>query len=218
MENKDKSPTFHIRTDYTLNKLDENVLPDDPFKLFDNWMHLAINSKIQDPNAFSFSTADKSGQPRSRIVLLRDYSERGFSFFTNYNSSKGKTIEVNPKVCMSFFWPELQQQIRIDGEIVKVSEAESDEYFDSRPKESQLGAWASSQSEVLSSREKLEADFNELQTKYKGKEIPRPQHWGGYLIIPTCFEFWQGRASRLHDRIEYNLDKSGIWIHTRLYP
>lgn len=218
MAEKPKSPAFNLRTDYNKSKLDESVLPANPFKLFESWMHIAINSNIQDPTAFTLSTCGNDLKPRARIVLLRNYTQDGFSFFTNYNSEKGKAVLENPNVCMSFFWPDLQQQIRIDGVIEKLPTKDSDEYFISRPRESRIGAWASLQSEKLDSRKTLDDAYNSLVVKFQDSDIPRPEYWGGYLIKPISFEFWQGRSSRLHDRIEYFIMQDGTWKISRLYP
>jgi pyridoxamine 5'-phosphate oxidase len=166
----------------------------------------------------TLATVNRKGQPDARIVLLRGVDKNGFSFFTNYKSAKGREINENKKVCLNFFWPDLSRQVRIAGTIEKLSAKISDDYFQSRPRESQLGAWASNQSEVIENRQALEAKFDEFEQKFNGKKIPRPAHWGGYIVRPVTIEFWQGRASRLHDRILYEKNKSGTWKISRLAP
>lgn len=201
-----------------MDEIDENKFSKNPIIQFNRWMANAIDSTIEDPNAMTLSTAGKNYKVDSRIVLLRDASTNGFSFFTNYNSAKGKEIKENKNVCLSFFWPQLQRQIRIKGTAVKLSEKKSDAYFNSRPRESQLGAWASHQSEVLINRTDLEKRYEYLQKKYEGKKVPRPKHWGGYLVKPIEIEFWQGRENRLHDRLVYLKKRNGNWIFSRLNP
>lgn len=204
------------RTDYGKKTLVESRCPEKPHLLLDSWLRHA-HMHVSDANAFTLSTVNAQGYPTSRIVLLRELDERGISFFTNYQSQKGGDMEAHPNVSINFFWSQLERQVRIEGEVEKLSASESDAYFNSRPRASQIGAWASAQSQVLSSRDELELKVESLKQKFEGKEIPRPDFWGGYLVRPTKFEFWQGRPSRLHDRIQYEQEKSH-WIIKRLSP
>lgn len=205
------------RMHYSKDELIESVISKNPFEEFGTWFQMAIDEQNLEPHAMSLATVGADGFPSTRIVLLRDYDENGFTFFTNYLSHKGNEIAQNPKVTLNFFWPQLQKQIRITGFASKVDEAVSDEYFQSRPRESQIGAWASYQSKVIENREVLEENVKKLEEDFKGKEVPRPQHWGGYLVQPILFEFWQGRPSRLHDRILYRLENKA-WKIERLSP
>ncbi len=207
-----------IRKDYMLRSLSENDIEKHPLKQFDKWWQEAIDSRIDEVNAMTLATANIQGVPSARIVLLKGYDESGFVFFTNYNSHKASDIKDNPNACLVFFWKELERQIRITGGIEKISDRESDEYFQSRPITSRIGAWASDQSSVIDSRESLEEKFKTLEAEYSNKEIPRPPHWGGYRVIPRQIEFWQGRPGRLHDRIEYNLVEWNRWSFKRLSP
>jgi pyridoxamine 5'-phosphate oxidase len=206
----------NIRTDYVQGDLNLSDLPDSPFDFFNKWMKNATELIKKDANAFVLSTVDSAGSPSSRVVLLRQADKSGFSFFTNYNSYKAQSIDANQKVSMNFFWPELERQIRVDGTIEKVSDVDSDTYFNSRPYASQIGAWASDQSTVLSSRKVIEERVEFFKDKFP-IVVPRPPHWGGYKITPISIEFWQGRASRLHDRFKYDLI-SGKWEINRLAP
>tara|TARA_R110002096_G_scaffold169779_2_gene341491 strand:+ start:13304 stop:13951 length:648 start_codon:yes stop_codon:yes gene_type:complete len=211
-----KEKVKNIRRDYVSKPLDESDLTKDPFDFFKKWLAEAIKAEIDEPNAFTLSTFGEQ-YPDSRIVLLRDFNKEGLSFYTNYDSKKAKDLISHPFASINFFWVELFRQIRIKATVEKVSDKMSDDYFASRPRESQLGAWASLQSEVLSSRAALETQLNQLEEKFKNKEVPRPENWGGYLLKPNYFEFWQGRPSRLHDRIVY--EKNGEdWHIKRLYP
>lgn len=206
-----------IRQEYTKFSLDVNDVSSSPFEQFQTWFELTINSKLfYDPTAFCLSTCGKDMIPTSRIVLLKSYDENGFCFYTNYNSKKGKNISENPNASMLFYWDKLERQIRITGEIVKAPEVESDNYFNSRPYSSRIGAIASSQSAVLKSKSELEERIKLLEIEYP-KIPPRPDNWGGFIIKPKSFEFWQGRENRLHDRIYYELN-NGIWEIDRLYP
>ena len=204
-----------LRTDYQKSELNVKDLTEEPITLFQQWLSQAITYS-NDANAFVLSTVNSNGVPSSRVLLLRDATEKGFSFFTNYSSRKSQEIEVNPNVCMNFFWPELERQVRINGSISRLSEQESDDYFNSRPYESRIGACCSPQSQVIESREVLENKIQELKKKYPN-EVPRPENWGGYTIVPNEIEFWQGRASRLHDRFLYNKEGEN-WTINRLAP
>lgn len=204
-----------LRTDYQKSELNVKDLTEEPITLFQQWLSQAI-AYSNDANAFVLSTVNSNGVPSSRVLLLRDATKKGFSFFTNYSSRKSQEIEVNPNVCMNFFWPEMERQVRINGSIIRLSEQESDDYFSSRPYESRIGAWCSPQSQVIESREVLENKIQELKKKYPN-EVPRPENWGGYTIVPNEIEFWQGRASRLHDRFLYNKEGEN-WTINRLAP
>ena len=207
-----------IRRDYTFKKLSEQEVNADPIKQFSQWWEEAVQSKVDEVNAMTLATASPDGLPSARIVLLKGFNEQGFIFFTNYESYKGKQLAENPKACLVFFWKELERQVRITGLVVKVSKEENDEYFYSRPEASRIGAWASPQSRVIENRHWLDQKFNELVKKSEGTTIERPAYWGGYLVKPVEIEFWQGRPSRLHDRIQYSLEDSGKWKIERLAP
>lgn len=206
-----------MRKNYSLQELLESNCKEDPFEQFSIWFEDARNSSILEANAMSLSTADKKGRVSSRIVLLKNFDSEGFIFFSNYESQKAKDLQENPFSSLLFFWDVLERQIRIEGKIEKISYFESEKYFKSRPIESQLGAHASKQSSIVKDRNELENKFAELKTQYEGKEIPMPKDWGGFKLIPDRFEFWQGRKSRLHDRIEYKLEGS-VWRKVRLSP
>ena len=207
-----------IRKDYTLQTLTEKEVASNPVDQFTKWWDEAIKSEIDEVNAMTLATVDATGNPSARIVLLKGYDEQGFVFFTNYLSHKGEEMGQQPKACLVFFWKELERQIRIQGSVSKVSDAESDEYFNSRPAASRLGAWASPQSQVISSRETIEENLLAYKNKFEDGAIPRPPHWGGYRVHPQKMEFWQGRPSRLHDRILYTLTNTGGWTIERLAP
>ena len=207
-----------IRRDYMLESLLEKDAAKDPVQQFERWWEEAVNSKIDEVNAMTLATATKLGIPSARIVLLKAYEKDGFVFFTNYNSQKGKDIEANPFVSLLFFWKELERQIRIDGRIEKISEADSEAYFNSRPEGSKIGAWSSPQSSVIADRSVIENNFLQNEEKFRDKEIPRPSHWGGYIVKPVSFEFWQGRSSRLHDRLKYTQNAGAGWTIERLAP
>lgn len=212
-----KDKVVDLREEYNKDSLDIKDLAQNPIVQFEYWFDEAVGANLPEPHAFMVSTVNTEGKPSARIVLLRNADENGFTFFTNYNSRKGHDIEAKPYASATFFWQQLQRQVRIEGTIEKVSVQESDEYFASRPRESQIGAWASNQSQVLESREALEQRVASLTKEYEGKDIPRPPHWGGYRIKPTQIEFWQGRPSRLHDRFLYTLDNNN-WKINRLNP
>jgi pyridoxamine 5'-phosphate oxidase len=207
-----------LRKDYTLQDLSETGVDPNPFIQFKQWFDQALAAQLPEPNAMTIATATPYGKPSARMVLLKDFDQRGFVFFTNYNSRKGQELSENPQAALVFWWAELERQVRITGKVEKVSQAESDGYFYSRPENSRLGAWASYQSEVIASREDLEQRLQDLQHKYETQEIPRPPHWGGLRVIPTEIEFWQGRPSRLHDRLLYTHLDNGNWKIERLSP
>ena len=209
---------FTLRTDFSMSTLDEKSIAKEPFKQFHKWLDNAITAKANDPIAMTLATANKKGQVRARVVLLRELDKKGFTFFTNYKSAKAKDVKENKNVCLNFFWPELQRQVRVQGTIEKLPEKNSEAYFASRPRESQIGGWASQQSEVLSGREELESRFEKLTAQFEGKKIPRPKHWGGYRVKPLEIEFWQGRPSRLHDRLLFTKARTGKWKLSRLNP
>ena len=183
-------------------------LPKNPLTLFDLWFEKALKQKTPMANAMNLSTVDKQGQPHSRIVLLKEFDSKGFVFFTHYTSDKGLELKQNPKASLTFYWPDLEEQIRIEGKIKKTTPAVSDDYFYSRPHHYQLGALVSNQSKVIANRSVLEKKFEKLEKEYKNKKIKRPETWGGYVLQPKVFEFWKGRASRLHDRIRYTYKQS----------
>ena len=207
----------NFRRDFVKGVLNVEVTPNSPVPLFKEWLQTAIDEKVLDANALTLSTVSKSGQPSSRIVLLKDITEEGLVFYTNFSSKKGEEMAQNPQVALNFFWAPLERQVRIEGIVKKVSEEESNQYFQSRPRESQLAAYTSEQSKSVENRETLEARFQENKKQFEGKEIPKPLHWGGYKVEPTYFEFWQGRAGRLHDRVVYQLDDSQ-WSKSRIQP
>lgn len=206
-----------IRRDFNQKTLDENSVHKDPFKQFNLWFAEASDGGVPEFNAMTLSTVSADCKPSSRIVLLRGLSENGFSFFTNYNSRKGKEIERNNSASLLFFWPQMERQIRIEGTLLKLSPEESDDYFKSRPKESRIGAWVSEQSSVISNRKHLEDKYLEIADNFINSEVPRPPYWGGFSLKPNYFEFWQGRQNRLHDRISYSLINSK-WKIERLAP
>jgi len=210
---------FEIRREYEGQALDESHVAADPVAQFGEWMQQAIDAKLPEPTAMTLATADADGRPGARIVLLKDFSENGFTFFTNYDSRKGRELAANPRACLLFYWAQLFRQVRIDGVAERVSRDESVAYFRTRPRGSQLGAWASEQSAVLPSRQALERRLEERIDRFPdGREIDMPPHWGGYRLKPDCFEFWQGRPSRLHDRIQYIPRPEGAWTIQRLAP
>lgn len=206
-----------IRKDYRLQSLDESEAATNAIEQFSRWWNEAIRSEIDEVNAMTLATSTADGKPSARIVLLKDYDEKGFVFFTNYESTKGKQLQTNPYAALIFFWKELERQIRIEGWVEKINTKESDEYFFSRPAGSRLGAWASPQSEVIESRNVLDKN-NEKYIHLFGEVVPRPDHWGGYRVIPATIEFWQGRSNRLHDRLRYTIQSSGDWKMERLAP
>ena len=207
------------RKSYEKQELLESNCPENPIELFQQWFLNADASELVDEaNAMNIASIGLDGFPKNRIVLLKKYTWEGFIFYTNYHSEKGKAITNNNNVCLSFFWPGLEQQIIIKGNAEKLAENLSDGYFESRPDGSKLGAWASNQSEVVASREELDNSLKEFESKFEQQEIPRPDHWGGLLIKPISIEFWQGRPNRMHDRIRYTLQKDFSWKIERLAP
>ncbi|HET6254461.1 MAG TPA: pyridoxamine 5'-phosphate oxidase [Puia sp.] len=207
-----------IRKEYKLRTLSEQDVDPDPFKQFDKWWQEAIHSNLEEVNAMTLATATADGMPDARIVLLKGFDEDGFTFFTNYDSAKGRQLLANPRACLVFFWAALERQVRIGGLVTLASPKVSDDYFNSRPEGSRIGAWASPQSQVIESREWLEENEKKLSVELKGDTLHRPPHWGGYVVKPTRLEFWQGRPSRLHDRILYTLRDNGHWMIRRLAP
>lgn len=206
-----------IRKEYSLQTLDKEEVDINPFGQFSAWWSEAIKSNIDEVNAMTLATSDLSGKPSARIVLLKGFTEEGFIFFTNYNSHKSAELAINPQAALVFFWKELERQIRIEGVVSKTSIAENEQYFSSRPIGSRIGAWASPQSSFVENRSELETRVTEMQDRFAQAEINCPPFWGGFIIKPTLFEFWQGRQNRLHDRIQYNLENN-IWEIARLAP
>ena len=207
-----------LRKDYMLRGIDEAQMDRDPIRQFQVWFDAAVNAEHPEPNAMTVASASPDGAPSARMTLLKGLDERGFVFYTNYESRKGAELTANPRAALVFFWVLLERQVRIEGRVERVTPEESDAYFHSRPEGSQLGAWASAQSQVIASRESLEQAYRQLEQTYAGREIPRPPHWGGFRIVPQRIEFWQGRPSRLHDRIRYTREPSGEWRMERLAP
>ena len=207
-----------IRKDYMLQRFLETDAKPNAIEQFSTWWQDAINSKIEEVNALTLCTASADGKPSGRIVLLKGYDAKGFVFFTNYNSNKGKELAGNPQACLVFFWKELERQVRIDGSIEKISAEENDAYYFSRPVGSQVGAWASPQSTVIESREIIEKNVEKYEQEFAIHPISRPAHWGGYRLVPESIEFWQGRPSRLHDRLHYTFQENGSWKMERLAP
>ena len=206
-----------LRHDFSKDTLDEKTARPNPFEQFGLWIGEALEKQLHEPNAMVLSTATPDAKPSSRVVLLRGFDEAGFTFFTNYESRKAVEIQANPHAALLFYWAQIEKQVRIEGEITKIDGKDSDAYFASRPRESRVGALASPQSRVIESRRALEEKFAELNEQMAGAEITRPRHWGGYVVKPEIFEFWQGRASRLHDRLRYVKNESG-WRIERLAP
>lgn len=205
-----------LRMEYAQAELDANAVAANPVEQFERWFEQAMSARLHEPYAMTLATADATGRPRARIVLLRGYDDQGFVFFTNYLSRKGLSIAENPQASLLFYWGELERQILIEGSIAPVSAAESDHYFNQRPASSRIGAWASEQSTIIADRSVLELRQAEFSAKF-GDAVPRPAHWGGYRLKPASMEFWQGRPSRLHDRLEYQRTDTG-WQIVRLAP
>jgi pyridoxamine 5'-phosphate oxidase len=207
-----------IRKDYMLKSLSEIDAKPNAIEQFTTWWQDALISEIDEVNASTLCTSSITGKPSGRIVLLKGYDENGFVFFTNYNSNKAKDLEANPQACIVFFWKELERQVKIEGIVKKIAAAENDEYFFSRPVGSQIGAWSSPQSTVIASREVIEKNVEKYTKEFETNPITRPPHWGGYRLTPNCMEFWQGRPSRLHDRLQYTLQENRLWKIERLAP
>jgi pyridoxamine 5'-phosphate oxidase len=206
-----------LRTEYAKGELDAANVASDPIIQFGKWMDEALQAEVIEANAMSLGTCAADGQPSVRIVLLRGFDEAGFMFFTNYDSAKGRSLTANPKAALTFFWAELERQIRIEGIVEKATKAESDDYFMGRPRESRLGAWASPQSQVIADRDELESFWKGKKSEFDGTEVIRPANWGGFRLRPQTIEFWQGRPSRLHDRIRYRAVEDD-WVIERLAP
>ncbi len=207
------------RKSYEKQELLESTCPENPIELFQKWfLHADASETVEETNAMTISTIGQDGFPKSRVVLLKKYTWEGFIFYTNYTSEKGQAIQENNHVCLSFFWPSLEQQIIIKGRAERIAENLSDGYFESRPDGSKLGAWASNQSSVVASRSELEESLKSFEAQFEGKEIPRPSHWGGFIVKPVSMEFWQGRPNRMHDRIRYSLLEDFSWKLERLAP
>lgn len=213
-----KSSIAALRNEYASQVLLETDLAPDPISQFSKWWQQVIETEIYEANAMTLATSSSDGLPSARIVLLKGFDENGFVFFTNYKSYKAMQLEENPKACLVFFWKELERQVRIVGLVKRVSEKESDDYFVSRPVGSRIGAWTSPQSQVITDRNWLDNKYLQVAEQFKEKDIERPEFWGGYVVQPVIVEFWQGRPSRLHDRIQYSLDENGGWMVERLAP
>jgi pyridoxamine 5'-phosphate oxidase len=206
------------RKDYNRFSLREEDLDVDPIRQFEKWFEEASLSEVAEPNAMALATATPEGRPSVRIVLLRAVDQRGFGFFTNYDSRKGRELDANPHAALVFFWQSLERQVRIEGQVQRVDADESDRYFQGRPVASRLGAWASPQSDVIADRQVLEERIRELEGRFPDGDIPRPANWGGYRVVPESIEFWQGGPSRLHDRLRYTKQKGEGWLVERLAP
>lgn len=207
-----------LRRNYSTGGLTEDDAGDDPFDLFRRWFDQAVAAELADPNAMILATAAPDGAPSARAVLLKNLDKRGFTFFTNYDSRKGREMAANPRVALVFLWHQLERQVRVEGTVEVVTPAESDDYFIKRPLGSRLGAWASSQSAAIPDRAFLESQHAALMAKHPDGNVPRPPNWGGYRVLPTAIEFWQGRPSRLHDRILFTRRADGAWGKVRLAP
>jgi pyridoxamine 5'-phosphate oxidase len=205
-----------LRKSYERDALDEDAADPDPLRQFQRWMQQALDGQLPEPNAMTLATVGDDGRPSTRVVLIKGFDERGIAWYTNYRSRKGRELEAHPFAALQFHWVELERVVRIEGRVERTSEAESDQYFASRPLDSRIGAWASPQSEVISSRAVLVANAAQTSARYL-LNPPRPPHWGGFRLVPDRWEFWQGRPSRLHDRLRYRL-QDGAWVKERLAP
>ena len=206
-----------IRRDYQQAALDEDIVGDNPLAFFGKWFLEAQAAAVHEVNAMTLATVDAENKPHARIVLLKGLDEKGFVFFTNYDSAKGNQLDANPYAALVFFWQELERQVRVEGTVERISDEESDTYFHSRPEGSKLGAWASPQSQVIEHREILDVNYQDAATRFASGDIPRPRYWGGYRVIPTRLEFWQGRSNRMHDRITF-IASADSWTRVRLAP
>ena len=206
-----------LRLDYQRAALDERDVDRDPFRQFARWFDEAVQARVPEPNAMTLATVDPDGRPSARVVLLKGADERGFTFYTNEQSRKGRALAREARAALLFFWPELERQVRIEGAVERVSDAEADAYHASRPRPSQIAAWASAQSRPVRDRAELDARFAETEKTFEGREVPRPPHWGGFRIVPASIEFWQGRRDRLHDRIVFRRE-GARWVRSRLMP
>jgi pyridoxamine 5'-phosphate oxidase len=206
-----------LRREYGKSGLREKSAHRDPIQQFSRWFEEAVRAGLHEPNAMSLATTTRRGHPSTRVVLLKDFGHAGFAFFTNYGSRKGREIDNNPRAALAFYWHEFERQVRIEGKVKRVSRAVSAVYFASRPRDAQLGAWASNQSGLITSRAELESKFKRIEKQYAGKPVPVPPFWGGYIVVPDAIEFWQGRANRLHDRLLYKR-RGKKWSLSRLSP
>lgn len=206
-----------MRQEYAAGSLNETNMPHNPMEVFNVWLDFAINSGLTEPNAMTVATATADGKPSARVVLLKEVNDNGFVFFTNYMSRKGRELIVNPEVAIVFDWHNLERQVRVEGRAEKLSSEESEAYFNERPEDAKIGAWASPQSKIVKDREELEKHLEEIEEQFEDMPVHRPSHWGGYLIRPSVIEFWQGRPSRMHDRIVYYKTEDG-WTMHRLAP
>ena len=207
-----------VRRAYEREALDEGSVPQDPMELFGKWLQDALSAEVLEPTAMTLATVGEQGQPSARMVLLKGFGPRGFSFYSNYASRKGRELAGNPRAALVFWWDQLERQVRVEGTVVRLEREESAEYFRSRPRGSQLGAFASPQSQPIASREELAALVRQVSLRYPEGEVPLPENWGGYLVRPAAIEFWQGRPDRLHDRFLYTLESDGAWQWQRLAP
>lgn len=207
-----------LRQSYTKGSFSEDDLQESPFAQFEKWFQQAVDAEVEEPNAMCLATVSPDGQPSTRIVLLKDFSEEGLTFYTNYESRKAQELEASGKAGANFLWLPLQRQVNVTGRVERISKAESLKYFLSRPLGSQLGAWTSPQSKVITSRSVLETKLDQMKRKFAEGKVPLPDNWGGYRIVPNSFEFWQGRPNRLHDRFAYRLSEDGSWATERLAP
>ncbi len=209
---------LEIRRDFSQMELNEGQVHSDPSRQFEQWFQQAVDANVNEPNACVLSTASREGRPSARVVLCREFKENKFGLFTNYNSRKGKELTENPFACLTFFWPELERQVRIEGRVEKHGKEASDRYFYSRPRNSRIAAWSSPQSEALKNRHQLEQLVTDYDKRYPHEDVPRPDFWGGYVLMASYYEFWQGRPSRLHDRLCYELIDGNKWELKRLAP
>jgi pyridoxamine 5'-phosphate oxidase len=217
--NVSSDPTLAtLRVDYSRGRLDEADVSGDPVDQFGRWFNDARAANVSEPNAMTLATVDPAGKPSARIVLLKSFDARGFAFYTNYDSRKGRELAANPAAALCFFWQPLERQVRIEGVVEKVGREESEAYFHGRPRQAQVGAWVSQQSSPITSRAELERIEAEIQKRFEGRPVPLPNYWGGYRVVPRAVEFWQGRPSRLHDRLLYTLSEGSGWTLRRLSP